>query len=61
MSDRISLSVIEAAEAAGIGATLLREEIAAGRLVARRVGRRVLIAVDDLQRWIQDAPRAMAA
>jgi len=60
MSERISLSVVEAAEAAGIGATLLREEIAAGRLVARRLGRRVVIAVDDLHRWIQDLPRVAA-
>jgi excisionase family DNA binding protein len=60
MSNRVSLSVVEAAEAAGIGATLLRKEIASGRLVARRVGKRVLIAVEDLRMWLDNAPRTAA-
>jgi hypothetical protein len=43
MSDnRISYSVNEAAKAAGIGLTKLREEIRANRLVARKLGKRTL-------------------
>jgi excisionase family DNA binding protein len=60
MNNRVSVNVVEAAEAAGVGTTAVRAEIAAGRLVARRMGKRVLIAVDDLRRWIDDLPRVAA-
>jgi excisionase family DNA binding protein len=60
MSNRLLLGVAEAAEATSIGATKIRQEIAAGRLVARRVGDRVLIAVEDLRSWIDDLPRIAA-
>lgn len=40
---RISYSVNEAAKAAGIGLTKLREEIRANRLIARKLGKRTLI------------------
>ena len=43
MHHRIFYSVHEAAEAAGIGLTKLREEIRAKRLIARKLGRRTLI------------------
>jgi len=52
--------VNDAAEAAHIGATKIRAEIASGRLPARRVGRRVLIAVEDLRSWIDSLPRVAA-
>jgi excisionase family DNA binding protein len=57
-SNRISFSVNEAAEAAGIGLTKLREEIASKRLVARKVGKRTLINVSDLEAWAASLPRA---
>jgi excisionase family DNA binding protein len=60
MSNRMLLGVAEAAEAASIGPTKIREEIAAGRLIARRMGKRVLIAVEDLRSWIDDLPRVAA-
>jgi excisionase family DNA binding protein len=46
--NRIFYSVNEAAKAAGIGLTKLREEIAAERLVARKLGKRTLIKISDL-------------
>jgi hypothetical protein len=49
--DRISYSIPESAAAVGMGMTRLREEIAAGRLIARKVGRRTIINVVDLQTW----------
>ena len=61
MSDRVSLTVVEAAEAAGVGTTKLREEISAGRLIARRMGKRILISVKDLAAWIDNLPPAIAA
>jgi excisionase family DNA binding protein len=60
MENRISLSPAEACQIAGIGMTQLREEIAEGRLVARRMGRRVLIAVADLRLWLDNLPRVAA-
>jgi excisionase family DNA binding protein len=58
---RIAFSEDEASESAGIGKTKLREEIAEGRLVARRVGARVIIAAEDLQTWLSNLPRVRAA
>jgi excisionase family DNA binding protein len=54
---RISYSVNEAAKAAGIGLTKLREEIRASRLIARKLGKRTLINVEDLNAWAADLPR----
>ncbi|MET4801211.1 helix-turn-helix domain-containing protein [Bradyrhizobium sp. LB11.1] len=54
---RISYSVHEAAKAAGIGLTKLREEIRAKRLVARKLGKRTLINADDLNAWAANLPR----
>ena len=61
MPDRISYSVHEAAKAAGIGITKLREEIRENRLVARKLGKRTLINVDDLNTWAANLPRVDSA
>jgi excisionase family DNA binding protein len=53
---KLAYSPAEAAEAAGVGRTLLFEEIRNQRLVARKVGRRTLIEVEELQRWIRSLP-----
>ena len=41
---------------AGIGRTLVYSEIAAGRLKARKVGRRTVILDADLQAWLKALP-----
>ena len=53
---RIAYSVHEAAKAAGIGLTKLREEIRAKRLIARKLGKRTLINVEDLHAWATNLP-----
>lgn len=58
---RISYSVNEAAKAAGIGLTKLREEIRANRLIARKLGKRTLINVEDLNAWAANLPRVDSA
>jgi excisionase family DNA binding protein len=58
---RIAYSVNEAAKAAGIGLTKLREEIRANRLIARKLGKRTLINVDDLNAWATNLPRVESA
>lgn len=60
-NNRISYSVHEAAKAAGIGLTKLREEISANRLIARKLGKRTLINVEDLSAWAASLPRVGSA
>jgi excisionase family DNA binding protein len=61
MEKRISCSVNEAAKAAGIGLTKLREEIRANRLIARKLGKRTLINLEDLNAWAANLPRVDSA
>lgn len=60
MSNRVSLTVTEAADAAGVGHTKIRQEIASGRLTAKRAGKLLLIAIEDLRMWLDNLPRAAA-
>jgi excisionase family DNA binding protein len=53
---RRALSVEQAAKAAGVGRTLLFEEIRKGRITARKVGRRTIITTDDLDAWLKSLP-----
>jgi excisionase family DNA binding protein len=55
---KLALSVEEAAKAAGVGRTLLFEEIRDRRLIARKVGRRTIITIDDLRDWLCSRPTA---
>ena len=48
----------EAAIAAGIGRTLIFEEIRNNRLVARKIGRRTVILKTDLDAWLESRPVA---
>ena len=61
MSNKVAMGVDSAAEAAGVGTTMVRREIASGRLPARRAGKRVIIAIEDLRSWIANLPKAVAA
>jgi excisionase family DNA binding protein len=61
MSIKIFYSVHEAAKAAGIGLTKLREEIRAQRLIARKLGRRTLISAEDLNAWASNLPQIEGA
>jgi excisionase family DNA binding protein len=53
-----AMSVEEAAKAAGVGRTLLFEEIRKGRITARKVGRRTIITTDDLDAWLNSLPKS---
>ena len=57
MPERISYSVHEAAQIAGIGLTKLRDEIRANRLIARKLGKRTLINSADLNAWAEKLPK----
>jgi excisionase family DNA binding protein len=49
---RLVLEVPEAAEALGIGQTKLRELISRGEIPVWRCGRRTVLPVDALRRWL---------
>jgi len=50
----IVYSPSDAAHILGIGKTKLYEEINAGRILAKKVGRRTLIPVQSLRDWIEN-------
>ena len=54
--ERLALTILEACEVAGIGRTTLYAAIARGELAARKRGRRTLVPVDDLRKWINSLP-----
>jgi excisionase family DNA binding protein len=54
--DKRAMSVEEAAKAAGVGRTILFEEIRKGHITARKVGRRTIITTDALDAWLKSLP-----
>jgi excisionase family DNA binding protein len=57
---KLLFDVPEASEFSNIGAGQIRKEIKAGRLQARRVGKRILMTLDDLKAWADALPRVAA-
>ena len=57
----LAYTIDESCAAARVGRTTLYEEIAAGRLIARKVGRRTVILRSDLESWLAQLPQAKAA
>ena len=53
---RLAYSIDEFCEKAGIGRSFVYQEIRAGRLKARKAGRRTLILRDDGERYLRDLP-----
>jgi excisionase family DNA binding protein len=52
LGTRVAYRPEEAAAAVGVGRTTIFEEIRAGRLRARKVGRATIIADADLREWV---------
>jgi hypothetical protein len=52
-----SYSLNEFARHNAIGLTTVRGEIQAGRLVARKIGRRTIIAAEDAKAWQEQLPK----
>lgn len=48
----LAVSVEQATEVTGTSRSVLYEEIKAGRLVARKLGRRTVIETAELRRWL---------
>jgi excisionase family DNA binding protein len=56
MQTQLAMTVAEACAAARVGRTVLYELIRDGKLPARKCGRRTVVLVDDLRRWIEGLP-----
>jgi excisionase family DNA binding protein len=50
----IAYTIQEAVKATGISRTRLYEELKAGNLVAKKIGRRTLIPRDSIETWLND-------
>ena len=50
------LTVLEAAKMAGVGRSTIYEELASGRLSARKLGRRTIIPEHALREWMDSLP-----
>ena len=57
-SETLLIRLVDAAASVGLSEAALRDEIKAGRLEARRMGRAVVVPVDELRRWAGDLPPA---
>jgi hypothetical protein len=54
----LGLSIKRGAIAAGIGENLFREEIAAGRIKVAKIGRRSVVRIAEIERWLQEREAA---
>lgn len=57
---KIALSIRECAALVGVGRSTLYLEIAAGRLVAKKAGRRTIVCKTDLNDWLAKLPNTAA-
>lgn len=57
-SNPLAYSVAGAAAAVGVGVTVIRAELRAGRLAKRYIGSKPLILAGDLQAWLEALPAA---
>jgi excisionase family DNA binding protein len=55
--DQFAYSIEETARITSLGRTALYEEIKAGRLKARKAGRRTVVIADDIRQWLASLPQ----
>lgn len=53
---RVAVTVAEAAKAATVSRSTIYAELAAGRIKARKLGRRTLVEVASLRDWVSALP-----
>jgi excisionase family DNA binding protein len=56
LGPKMAFSILEVSELTSLGRTAIFAEIKAGRLVARKQGRRTLILATDLEGWLRALP-----
>lgn len=58
-TERVSLTLKEAAASVGVSERTIRRAIAGGKLVGRKVGARLVIPRTDLEQFVRSAPVAV--
>jgi excisionase family DNA binding protein len=56
MTDLIAVSISDAVQLSGIGRSFLYQAIARKELPTKKAGRRTLILMDELRRWLTSLP-----
>ena len=56
MDDKIALSIDEVVNRCGVSRTRIYEEIRIGRIRIKKVGRRTIIEVEEIKRWLEELP-----
>jgi excisionase family DNA binding protein len=59
--EAVGRSVKETAEKSGVCRSIVYEEIASGRLKARKLGRRTIILESDRRAWLESLPVVKAS
>lgn len=54
--DRLAYTILELVRYTGAGRSKIYEELAAGRLKARKLGKRTLVLHGDAMAWLQSLP-----
>lgn len=52
MTEPLAVPILEAARLSGVGRSKLYQEISLGNLKVRKIGRRTIVAMDDLREWL---------
>ena len=52
MDEPLAVTIVEAARLGGVGRSTIYSEISKGNLKVRKVGRRTIVAMDDLRNWL---------
>ena len=55
---RLAYSITDVVKASGLSRSLLYIEMAAGRLVAHKAGKRTVILASDLHEWLANLPKS---
>jgi len=61
MDSKLGYSIPALAEAADVSRSKLYEELAAGRLKAKKFGSRTIIPADEAKRWLDSLPDLQAS
>lgn len=61
MTERISYTYAEAAEAVGVSKDVIRRAVAKGDLAPRYITSRPVLLADDLREWVAAAPSERAS
>jgi excisionase family DNA binding protein len=61
MTEKMAISIAEAANLSGVGRTTIYQAIGRGDISVKKAGRRSLILLTDLQRWLEGLPTSGAS